>query len=287
MTTSKDPEGHLHTLSQLLHDLWGRSNFLAKALISVTSAILAVASMALSFRVGYIWSLRDFSVFASGTVRFSNYIHPLAFAFFVPGAISTLAYGFLRLGLRQITARRTKLIALLLPLRRFVVNDKLITLLALWVVAAVLIYFPIDYFVEINTVLLFVYWASYLAIYAGEFRFSIVEVFSPSFYNFFNRKSVSDSRVLAAQIGWTAFAITSTSFVIGFYGLRLSMASCVYLNLQLENDLAKYSIIAETGDALVLVQCNDHPSVVKMLWPVHRVTVLSKAKVSSISQSDN
>ena len=274
-------------LSYFLHHIWDRCSLLAKVLISVASAFLAVASLALSFRVGYIWSLRDFSVFESGIVGFSNYTHPLAFAFFVPGVVATLAYGFLRLGFRQVTQHRTKLVSFLYGSRRFIIKNKFITLFALWVTASVFVYFPIGYFVEIFVILLFSYWLLYLAIYAGEFRFRLSEVFSRNFYNFFKRKSVSTNRVLAAQIGWTALAMTATSFIIGFYGLRLSMAACVDINLQLENELAKYSIVGETTDALVLVQCNDHPSVVKLFWPIHRVTVLSKVNVSSISQSNN
>ncbi|MCE8442685.1 hypothetical protein, partial [Rhodovulum sulfidophilum] len=109
-------------------------------------------------------------------------------------------------------------------------------------------------------------------------------IFSKEFYKFFSRKSVSRYRVICAQASWVGLTILSSSFVLGYYTLRMSLDGCVDIQSISGDALSDQAIVGMTDNKLFLADCLSEGSFLKGFPSIEGVTLLDIRSVVSLTQ---
>ncbi|MCE8442094.1 hypothetical protein, partial [Rhodovulum sulfidophilum] len=159
----------------IVSKFWSEIGATTQVVVSCISIIFAATSIAAAFFIGYNWSLRGFSILPGGGVHPSSYLRLTCFAVFIPGVLSTVAYGLLRISFRQVTRDRNWVTKAMLKLRQFTYRRKFVLIFCLWSMIAIGLYLPVSFFLEVFFVISAWAWILYISAYAGEFRFSIKE----------------------------------------------------------------------------------------------------------------
>lgn len=243
--------------------------------------------IATAFQTGYTWSLRHFTELELIEIGSLDILSIFSLGLFVPGVVSTVSYGLILFFLKQVDARRSTFTKMLRGVRRILRNNSLFVRSALWIAVAVPIFVPLKFALEVSFVVVVSSWIIYLAVYAAEFRFSIREIFSASFYNFFRRKSVSTHRVVTSQLTWLGTTTLTISFIFGFYGLRTSIDSCIEIAFDQNNTTKSVAIIQSNEHEIVITDCSTEPKWLAGTLRPKFIEKIPSEKVFKIRQTHN
>lgn len=232
-----------------------------KFIIALLAAYFSLITIGGAASTGYIWSFRS-NILVSNVYGLSpSYYLVLINNFFVPSTIATIGVGMLKLGFRQITKRRTLHTKLLFPVRRFIQRNNFIVWIVVFTISSALIFIPGLLSLYFVCSVFFSVTTLYIAIYAGEFRFSIREILSLKFYRFFSRSGVSKFRKNSARVTWVVAAILSFSFLFGHYEYRAATTRCVSIETSGDKALSlKNRAVILSGDkGLIVSRCEINP----------------------------
>ncbi|MCE8472022.1 hypothetical protein LZ189_23785, partial [Rhodovulum sulfidophilum] len=91
-------------------------------------------------------------------------------------------------------------------------------------------------------------------------------------------------RVICAQASWVGLTILSSSFVLGYYTLRMSLDGCVDIQSISGDALSDQAIVGMTDNKLFLADCLSEGSFLKGFPSIEGVTLLDIRSVVSLTQ---